>query len=443
MAPAVWPLALVGARARPFRIRHRPLPPFEWELQFEEGGSEVLLFALPGGLPWGRDEARLAEPVARGGDAERVPVWDEGAYRTESLEAGRAVVVLEGARVRGRYALERVGARVSLRRLDEASIRPFPDRILPMLAHAAAYPENPGEYAFEPKWDGIRAIAYLDHGRLTLRSRNLHDITSQYPELRALAEAYRARQLVLDGEIVAPDVSGRPSFERLQSRLGVVRRGVAAARSMDAPVVYIVFDVLHADGRDLTAQPYEERRAFLESLALHGPAWRLAPMQRGEGRDILAMPAWEGVVAKRLGSAYEPGARSRAWIKIKRVRRQELVIGGWSAGRGARAGRIGALLVGYYEPRGDGKPLFRYAGSVGTGFTEKSLGLLRALMEPDTRGTSPFDDPIDKRGVTFVEPRHVAEFEFTEWTSDGKLRHPSYKGLREDKDPRQVTREEL
>ena len=156
----------------------------------------------------------------------------------------------------------------------------------------------------------------------------------------------------------------------------------------------------------------------------------------------------EGVVAKRLDSPYEPGARSGAWRKIKLQRRQELVIGGWSPGRGARSGRIGALLVGVYdapqdEARERGEPQrLLYAGSVGTGFTTAELDRLQALLEPLRRATSPFAGPVDKKPAIFAEPRLVAEFEFTEWTNGNRLRHPSYKGLRDDKDPRDVVREE-
>lgn len=432
-----------GAKARAFRIRHSLTPPFEWELHLQAADGADLILALPRGLPWAQGESRVTAPVGAA-DAARAPVWDEGRYHLESADEDETILLLEGARVRGRYALRADAGRVSLRRVDPATVRPFPDRILPMLAHAGAYPENAEEYAFELKWDGVRALAYLDHGRLTLRSRNLNNITSQYPELAPLADALRGRQVVLDGEIVAPDESGRPSFARLQGRLGVVQRGLARRRAGDVPVVYVVFDVLYLDGQDVTSLPYEERRALLESLNLQGPTWRVSPARVGDGRALLEMQGWEGIVAKRLGSAYEPGARSRAWIKVKQQRRQELVIGGWTAGRGARAGRIGALLVGYYEPTED-EPTparFVYAGSVGTGFTTRTLEGLQRLLEPDVRPTSPFDTPVDKKDVTFVEPRYVAELEFTEWTSDGKLRHPSFKGLREDKDPRTVVREE-
>lgn len=432
-----------GAHARPFRIRHSLAPPFEWELHLQAAEGPDLILALPRGLPWAQGESRVGEPVGAA-EAARAPIWDEGRYQIESADEDEVLLLLEGGRVRGRYALRGEHGRLSLRRVDPATVRPFPDRVLPMLAHAAPYPERPEEYAFELKWDGIRALAYVDHGRLTLRSRNLNNITAQYPEIAGIGDALEDRQVVLDGEIVAPDESGRPSFGRLQGRLGVVQRGLAQRRAEDVPVVYIAFDVLYLDGHDVTALPYEERRALLESLPLHGPAWRVSPARVGDGRALLEMKGWEGVVAKRLGSAYEPGARSRAWIKVKQQRRQELVIGGWSAGRGARAGRIGALLVGYYEPAADEtRPArFVYAGSVGTGFTARTLEGLQRLLEPDVRPTSPFATPVDKKDVTFVEPRYVAEFEFTEWTSDGKLRHPSFKGLREDKDPRMVVREE-
>lgn len=437
-----------GADARAFRIRHTAAPPFDWELHLQGEGAPDLVLSLPRGLPWGKDESRVTE-TARGQTEPPAPTWDEGRYHTEAARDDEVVLRFEGAKIRGRYALARDGTRLVLRRLDPASVRPFPDRILPMLAHASGYPANEDEYAFELKWDGVRAIAYVEHGRLTLRSRNLNNITAQYPELRGLADALAGRQVVLDGEIIALDDAGRPSFQLLQNRLGVVQKGLAQKRSEEVPVLYIVFDILYLDGHDVMSLAYEERRELLESLPLTGAAWRVAPVSIGDGKHLLELPGWEGVVAKRLGSAYEPGARSRAWIKIKRQKRQELVIAGWTEGKGSRGGRIGALVLGYYDATPDearekgGRPRFRYAGSVGTGFTQATLDGLKRLLEPDVRDTSPFDAPIDKKGVTFVEPRYVAEFEFTEWTSDGKLRHPSYKGLREDKDPHQVVREEL
>lgn len=438
-----------GSGAKAFRIRHLAAPPFDWELHLQGEPGADLILKLPRGLPWAEGEARIAERVASLDDAARAPTWDEGKYGVDAAQGDEVVLRFEGSRVRGTYALRAERGRFALRRLDPATVRPFPDRILPMLAHAAGYPANEEAYAFEPKWDGVRAVAYVERGKVTFRSRNLNNITAQYPELAGLGVALADRQVVLDGEIVAPDETGRPSFQRLQNRLGVVQRGLAQKRSETAPVVYVVFDILYLDGHDVMTLPYEERRKLLEALPLRGDAWRVSPTSVGEGKHLLEMPGWEGVVAKRLGSAYEPGARSRAWIKIKRQQRQELVIAGWTEGKGARGGQIGALVLGYYdrtpeEAREKGEPpRLLYAGSAGTGFTQATLEGLKRLLSPDVRKTSPFAGPIDKKGVTFVEPRYVAEFEFTEWTSDGKLRHPSYKGLREDKDPHQVVREDV
>ena len=433
-----------GAPARVFRIHHRSRPPYPWSLELS-GPDGVLAVALPRGLPWAEGETRPAQPGAR--EEEPAPLWDEGDYRVVQLDERRATLHLEGRRVRGRYALEERAGWV-LRRLDPASMRPMPERVLPMLAHRSSYPSDPENYAFEEKWDGIRALAHVHDGRVTLRSRNLSNVTSQYPELQGLAEALGETQAVLDGEIVALDASGRPSFQLLQGRFGVSARSTAQAKTQEAPVVYMVFDLLYLDGHDLTSLPYEERRRRLVNLPLDGPRWRVSPARIGDGRAILADPRAEGVVAKRLGSPYEPGARSRAWLKIKEQRRQEFVIGGYTPGRGAREGRIGALLVGYYdatpdEARRRGVPQrFRFAGSVGTGFTSTVLRGLERLLEADRVERSPFADDVEKPGAVFVEPRYVAEVEFTEWTREGRLRHPSFKGLREDKDARTVVREE-
>lgn len=204
--------------------------------------------------------------------------------------------------------------------------------------------------------------------------------------------------------------------------------------------MYMVFDVLHLDGVDTTRLPYEARREVLASLDLHGEHVQLASSYVGQGRVLLATPGLEGVVAKRLGSRYEAGARSRAWLKIKSQRRQEFVIGGWTKGEGSRRGRIGALLLGVYARRGGDE--LRYAGNVGTGFTERTLDDLRTTLAPHVIKKSPFQGPIEtRREAVFVEPRFLAEVEFTEWTSEGRLRHPSFKGLRADKDPKDVVRE--
>jgi bifunctional non-homologous end joining protein LigD len=245
------------------------------------------------------------------------------------------------------------------------------------------------------------------------------------------------REAVFDGEIVAFDDAGRPSFERLQHRMHVSSPSAVRRLSASTPVVYAIFDLLYLDGYTLMTLPYSDRRARLEALALSGPGWRVPAAHVGAGSALLeatGAQGLEGVVAKRLDSRYEPGRRPGTWIKIKHTRRQELVIGGWLPGDRRRADRIGALLMGYYE-----NGTFRYAGRVGTGFTERVLDDLAGRLAPLRRDSSPFSSaPRLPREAAFVEPRLVAEIEFREWTDDGVMRAPSYKGLREDKAPLEV-----
>jgi bifunctional non-homologous end joining protein LigD len=206
------------------------------------------------------------------------------------------------------------------------------------------------------------------------------------------------------------------------------------------PVVSMVFDVLWLDGRLTTSWPYRRRRDALESLALRGPAWQTPPVGVDDGAaawEASRRLGFEGVVAKRLDSTYEPGRRSRAWLKVKHQLRQEFVVGGWLPGRGARTGRIGALLVGYHDA--DGR--LRFAGRVGTGFTDAELDRLGALLAPDRLDASPFADRGLPKETRFVVPRRVADVRFTEWTDSGRIRHPAYLGLRDDKDPADVVRE--
>jgi len=205
-------------------------------------------------------------------------------------------------------------------------------------------------------------------------------------------------------------------------------------------VTYVIFDLLHLDGRTLVELPYEERRAELEALGLDGDSWQTPSYHRGDGGALLAASraqGLEGIVAKRLASPYRPGRRGRDWLKVKNVRSQEVVIGGWLPGKGRREGELGALLAGYY----DGEEL-RYAGKVGTGFAARDLRLLRERLEPLARKASPFSGRQPEKGARFVEPELVAEVEFNEWTNAATLRHPSYKGLRDDKPARDVIREE-
>jgi bifunctional non-homologous end joining protein LigD len=322
---------------------------------------------------------------------------------------------------------------------------PMPEHVVPMLARLSTLPPDDERYGYEIKWDGVRAIAYVhENGETRLESRNLNDVTRQYPEAAAVGEALTGRSVVLDGEVVAFDEHGRPSFERLQGRMHLTGSAAIDARTRSTPIVYIVFDLLYLDGHSLLRLPYTERRERLEQLDLNGRSWRTPAYHAGEGAALLdasARQGLEGVMAKRLDSPYEPGRRPGTWLKVKNTRRQELVIGGWLPGEGRRQGRIGALLMGYYD-HDPPKPELRFAGKVGTGFDGKELDRLQTLLAPITRPTSPFSGPRQPgKGAIFVEPELVAEVEFNEWTRQNMLRHPSYKGLREDKRPLDVVLE--
>lgn len=311
-----------------------------------------------------------------------------------------------------------------------------------MLATTGSLPSDESEWAFEIKWDGVRALCYVEDGVLHLESRNLLDITPRYPELGGIVDALGpGREAILDGEVVTFDAEGRPSFGLLQSRMHLADPGLVRQRMVDTPVVLMLFDVLWLDGESLMDRSWSERRAVLESLGLDDSCWRVSTAWPGQGAGLLAASkarGLEGVVAKKMTAVYEPGRRSRCWLKIKNVNRQEVVIGGWLPGEGNRAGKLGALVIGYY----DGDDL-RFAGKVGTGFTDKVLRELGETLAPLARDSSPFADKVPWRQARFVEPVLVADVEFTEWTQNGTLRHPSYKGLRADKSPHEVVREPL
>jgi bifunctional non-homologous end joining protein LigD len=319
---------------------------------------------------------------------------------------------------------------------------PFPASMVPMLASpSAGLPAgNDEDWAHELKWDGVRAVAYLHDGGLRLESRNLNDITPRYPELHGLASARPGHDLVLDGEVVAYDADGRPSFSLLQTRMHVVGERKVAALVGTAPLAYLIFDVLHVDGASTRGLPWTERRRVLEDLELQGAGWQTPKAHIGSGAAVLEASkagGLEGVVAKRLTSIYTPGKRSKDWLKIKNTCRQEVVVGGWLPGGGNRTGRIGAILAGYHDDGGQ----LRFAGKVGTGFSDAELTRLGKLFEGLARADSPFADRVPYREARFLEPSLVAEIEFTEWTHNGTLRHPSYKGLRDDKPASAVVRE--
>lgn len=308
-----------------------------------------------------------------------------------------------------------------------------------MMATSGVLPADEQGYAFEIKWDGVRAITYIERGALRMESRNLLDITPRYPETHDVVRALVGHDVILDGEIVAFDDAGRPSFQRLQRRMHVGGASEVRRHMTDTPVMYVLFDILWLDGASTMAMPYLERRRVLEGLELNGTSWQVPAIHVGDGvalQEATRTQHLEGIMAKRLDSTYEVGRRSRAWVKVKNVGRQEVVVGGWLPGEGRRAGGVGALLIGYYDG-----PALRFAGKVGTGFTDKMLDEIGAAMDRLAIPASPFADKIPYRKARFVEPCLVAEVEFTEWTDAGTLRHPSFKGFRDDKDATAVVRE--
>ncbi|MFB8126083.1 non-homologous end-joining DNA ligase [Streptomyces bacillaris] len=293
-------------------------------------------------------------------------------------------------------------------------------------------------WAFEVKQDGQRAMVYLPgDGTIVLRARSGTDITAAYPELLPLADALGARSAVLDGEIVALDEQGRSDFERLQQRMGLASSPAKAARmAARVPAHLMLFDVVHLDGRPVTGLPYTERREFLEGLGLDGPAWSTPAAITGHGAQAWEMArdaGLEGLIAKRLTSRYEPGARSKTWVKIKVHRLADVVIGGWVPGRGRLTGLPGAVLVG--EPR-DG--LLYYAGSVGTGWSEAERTRLAELLQAAAIDACPFAHSPPVAGARWVLPQLVGEVRYTSRTRAGRLRHPSWHRLRPDLTPRDL-----
>ena len=313
----------------------------------------------------------------------------------------------------------------------------MPAHLAPMLATAGVLPREQDAWAFELKWDGIRAVSYWNGSKLVFESRNLRDITRSWPELQPLGPALPSHQVILDGEIVALDDRGVPSFQRLQERMHVAAPTPELVSKV--PAAYFIFDVLHLDGTSCLPLPWIERRELLDGLELRGATWAAPPAFEGEGDMTVAVAAerqLEGVVAKRLDSPYVPGQRSKQWIKIKRTTREEFIVCGWTPGEGRRSGSIGSLALG--RPVAGGG--LRYVGNVGTGFTDKELRRLEAVLGPTRTDENPYTENVQliKRATVFVEPRLVTDVEYTERTSEGILRHPSYKGERIDKSPADV-----
>jgi bifunctional non-homologous end joining protein LigD len=441
-----------------FVVQEHHARALHWDLRLERDGV-LVSWAVPKGIPRDPKRNNLAvhtedhpmEYLTFQGDipageygAGSMHIWDAGAYETHKWNEREVMVTLHGERVRGRYVLFRTrDNQWMIHRMDppgDAGVAHAPDDLRPMSAALAKRPPTGDGWGWELKWDGIRALGHVDGGRLKLVTRNGNEVTHRYPELRKLGESLGARDAVLDGEIVTFDEASRPSFGRLQQRMHVENEAAIRRLVNEVPAVYVLFDLLWLDGRSTMALPYEQRRAQLLELGLTGPSWQTPPHEVGDGSATIAVSKrfeLEGVVAKRLDSVYEPGKRSPAWVKVKNSLRQEFVVGGWQPGEGGRSGSIGSLLVGYYDD--DGK--LHYAGKAGSGLSGASIAELERLFARCARDTSPFDVGTPPKGVRFVEPVLVVEVKFTEWTSSGIIRQPTFLGVRPDKEPREVVRE--
>ncbi|MGZ4547979.1 MAG: non-homologous end-joining DNA ligase [Blastococcus sp.] len=424
-----------------------------WDLRLERDGV-LKSWAVPKGPPVTAGPRRLAVPtedhpldyasfsgtIAAGeyGGGE-VSIWDAGRYTCEKWADDHITVTFDGRRLTGRYVIFRLADGTwNVRKLDPDVAPAAPvDVPLPMLATAGELPDDDAAWGYEFKWDGVRAVAAVHGGDLSLRSRKGTDITVRYPELGRFPDVLTAHDAVVDGEIVAMDARGRPDFGALQNRMHRTGPEVAGMAAAD-PVTYLIFDLLAWDGEDLLARPYAERRERLDELGVAGHRWVSTPWFRGGGAGVHAASlenGLEGIVAKRLAAPYRPGVRSPDWRKVKNFRSQAVVVGGWRPGQGRRAGGIGSLLFGV--PDDEGRLV--YAGHVGTGFTDRDLADLKRSLT--SRPTCPFDGTLPRevtRDAHWVEPDLVGEVAYAVWTADGRLRHPSWRGVRDDLEPDDV-----
>ena len=453
-----------GKTPEPFGGRSRGEPIFvvqrhdarrlHYDFRLERGGA-LASWAVPKGIPLESGQRHLAVhvedhpldyatfegeiPAGQYG-AGTVEIWDRGTYElVEEKPDGGLTVRLAGERLRGLWTL--VPAKLDgdeknwllVRKQEDSSRGSAPRREYePMLATLADAVPSGEEWLYEVKWDGYRALAYVSGGDVTLKSRRGNDLTERFGAVsRALERAARTPDCVLDGEVCALDDRGRSSFSVMQQGSG--------------PYVYYVFDVLEVDGEPVSDRPLTERRYLLAGLLdLRGGVVRLS--DAFDDGDALFEAAreegLEGVIAKKRGSRYQPGRRTREWLKVKTRREQEFVLAGYTRGKGRRAATLGSLVLAVP----DGGEL-RYVGNVGTGFTEAEIERLLARLRPLERPEPPFRSvpkmpKVRRADVVWVEPKLVAEVAFAEWTHDGHLRAPVYLGLREDKDPSEVRREE-
>jgi bifunctional non-homologous end joining protein LigD len=443
-----------------FVVQEHHARALHWDFRLEHEGV-LVSWALPKGIPMDPAINHLAvhtedHPLSYASFEGEIPageygggkvrIWDTGIFDVEKWSPKEVKVVLHGNRANGRFVLFATkGKNWMIHRMDPPlePLSCLPARIRPMLASPGNLPADDDEWAYEIKWDGVRAIAFIEGGRVRLQSRNMLDLTEGFPEIQELAKFLGVRACALDGELIVLGEDGHPSFGLLQHRLHNSNRGAIERLAGATPASYVVFDVVHLDGHSLKSLTYDQRRRNLEDMKLTGLSFVTTESFRGvKGADVMRATTengLEGVIAKRRSSTYTEGKRSDSWLKIKNVRTQEVVIGGWTEGKASLAGSLGALLLGI--PSSDG---LRYVGKVGTGFDGRERGDLQALLRKVPTKRNPFtpqSDVDENPAPNFVRPRHVAEVQFSGWTAAGRLRQPTWRGLRSDKVPADVTQE--
>ncbi|HCO04153.1 MAG TPA: hypothetical protein DIT48_12480 [Actinobacteria bacterium] len=436
-----------------FVIQKHDATRLHYDVRLERGGV-LVSWAVPRGLPFVTKERRLAvhtedhpmEYAAFQGiipeghyGAGPVVTWDAGTYDLLEWTDAKVSFRLHGRRHRGEFHLIKTNQDwlAFLSRPPEGEQPPAPPpRLAPMLAQSVAKAFDRKGWWFEPKLDGIRALVSTTMDSTRLVSRTGRDQSDNYPELHQIHNRVTSVNAVLDGEIVAMDRAGRPSFELLQQRMNLASKAEIERARRAIPVQLYAFDLLWLDGEDLTGLPLTDRQALLHDVvSAEGKSLRLTVGVEHDGEDfygIAKAQGLEGVVAKRLSSRYSPGRRTGDWLKIKILNRQDCVILGWTPGQGGRESSFGALLLGAYR---DGELL--WTGQVGTGFTDKTIDALMQRLKDIERETPAADDPDLRKvkGARWVEPELVCDVEFLEVTSARKLRAPSFKGLRDDKLP--------
>ena len=445
--------------ARRYVVHRHHASRLHWDVRLELRGV-LVSFAVTQGPPLEAGKRRLAvhtedHPleyltfhgvIPDGYGAGTMTIWDEGTYDLLKDSPSEYKVHFHGKRLEGEWVLVQTKQNegrdwLMIKHGTPPKDHPLDAKIEPMLAITADDPFDSPDFAFEAKWDGVRTLAFVDGGVVRLQTRNLLDCTTQYPEAQGVSEALTgAYQAILDGEVVALDERGAPSFQRLQPRMHVRDESAVRKLRRTTPVVYQVFDVLWVDGQDVRKRPLRERQKLLDEILTPMGAIKRSEQFIGTGKALYAAAkeqGIEGIVAKRLDAPYS-SSRSASWVKIKAFRSMECVIGGWTEGQGGRSNALGALLIGVYR---DGKlvPL----GHVGSGFDERTLKELLATLRERESPRSPFaTEPRVNQPAHWCLPELVCEVQYAELTRDGTLRHPTYRGLRPDIDPLDCTGEE-